>query len=161
MYNINIISYEDNEGVKKLIHTVMPEFGAVGEGFAIVDPEVEDMYTTYSQDGYLYLVVKDEKSNQILGGAGIGPLVGAGAKYCELKKMYFLSTLRGKGYGKKLLTQLLEAAKNKGYDYCYIETLGNMKGAIGLYEKFGFTLLDKPLGDTGHFGCNTWYLKEL
>lgn len=41
---IRKIKTQDNQSVKNIIHTVMPEFGASGEGFAIHDPEVEDMY---------------------------------------------------------------------------------------------------------------------
>jgi putative acetyltransferase len=43
----------------------------------------------------------------------------------------------------------------------YIETLPELEKAIRVYEKFGFSYLDKPLGDTGHFGCSVWMLKAL
>jgi putative acetyltransferase len=33
--------------------------------------------------------------------------------------------------------------------------------AVGLYEQFGFTHLDAPLGNTGHFGCDIWMMKSL
>ena len=30
-----------------------------------------------------------------------------------------------------------------------------------LYERSGFHRIDGPMGDTGHGGCNTFYLREL
>ncbi len=32
---------------------------------------------------------------------------------------------------------------------------------ISLYERTGFTRSDAPLGNTGHGGCNSFYLLEL
>ena len=36
-----------------------------------------------------------------------------------------------------------------------------MDAAQSLYEKTGFRMLDAPLGATGHFSCNRWYLLDL
>ena len=36
-----------------------------------------------------------------------------------------------------------------------------MADARRLYEKKGFEKLDRPLGATGHFGCDAWYAREL
>jgi len=32
---------------------------------------------------------------------------------------------------------------------------------VGMYQKLGFKNIDKPLGNSGHFGCNIWMIKEL
>jgi putative acetyltransferase len=55
----------------------------------------------------------------------------------------------------------MSKAKEMGFVSMYIETLPELKKAISVYEKFGFNYLDKPLGDTGHFGCSVWMLKSL
>jgi putative acetyltransferase len=39
--------------------------------------------------------------------------------------------------------------------------MSELKQAIGVYEKFGFDYLNKPLGNTGHFGCDVWMLKNI
>jgi putative acetyltransferase len=36
-----------------------------------------------------------------------------------------------------------------------------MDAAMRLYERSGFRRIDAPLGDTGHGGCNTFYLLDL
>jgi putative acetyltransferase len=55
----------------------------------------------------------------------------------------------------------LEDAKNFGYESCYLESLSNMLDARRLYEKFGFKIIDAPMGNTGHSGCNVFMLKKL
>ncbi len=155
---IRKITEADNAGVKHLIKTVMPEFGACGDGFAINDPEVEAMFEAY-QDKAVYYVVTDGKN--ILGGGGVAQLKGADESICELRKMYFLPELRGQGKGKELLNLCLKSAKELGYKTCYLETLTNMHRAKKLYNSAGFTKRTKPLGNTGHFGCDSWFEKQL
>jgi putative acetyltransferase len=43
----------------------------------------------------------------------------------------------------------------------YLETLPELHQAVKVYEKFGFRYLKGPLGNTGHFGCDLWMLKDL
>lgn len=68
---------------------------------------------------------------------------------------------RGKGIGKKLMEGCIQAAKDLGYEKIYLETLDNMSDARELYLKSGFESIEKPLGNTGHCGCNTWMEKKL
>jgi putative acetyltransferase len=36
-----------------------------------------------------------------------------------------------------------------------------LKQALIVYEKFGFSYLDGPMGNSGHFGCERWMIKNL
>lgn len=153
------IAKRDNAGVAKLIRAVMPEFGASGPGFAILDPEVDRMFETYALPKSAYFVLTD--GNGILGGAGVAPLLGGDADTCELRKMYFLKEARGHGWGRQVLARALETARTLGFAKCYLETLKNMDVANALYRKFGFEKIAGPLGNTGHFGCDAWYVKNL
>ena len=156
---IRIIRPEDNPFVRNIIKTVMPEFGASGQGFAIHDTEVEDMFEAYAKPRWAYYVcVVDGKP---VGGGGIAPLEGGGDDICELKKMYFLQEGRGKGLGQQLLTACLLKAKEIGFKYCYLETFNTMNEAMKLYEKNGFVKIDGPMGNTGHFACDTFYKRKL
>lgn len=156
---IRKIKPEDNESVAEIIRTVMPEFGAGGQGFAIHDREVNDMYSAYSGAKASYFVC--ESSGRLIGGGGVGPLVGGPGETCELKKMYFLSEGRGKGLGEKLLLRCLKEARMLGYRYCYLETFNTMTNAMKLYEKNGFEKIEGPMGNTGHFACDVFYLQKL
>lgn len=117
------------------------------------------MYETYAQPGHAYFVF--EENGKILGGGGIGPLKGGEANTCELKKMYFLPEGRGKGLGQSVLSACLEAAKELGYTYCYLETFNTMQLAMKLYERNGFEKINGPCGSTGHFACDVFYQKNL
>jgi putative acetyltransferase len=158
-YEIRPIRPSDNPKVSRIIRDVMTEYGAVGEGYSINDPEVDDMYGAYPDTHSAFFVVTGEK--QLLGCGGVGPLQGEDQTTCELRKMYFLPPLRGTGMGTRLLSLCLEKAKDLGYRQCYLETLESMSHARHLYRKFGFTPLDRPLGNTGHTSCNAWMVRSL
>ena len=153
------IEARDDATIAAIIRTVMPEFGAVGCGFAIADPEVDWMHRAYAAPRCAYFVV--ERDGVVEGGGGIAPLEGGDADTCELRKMYFLSSLRGLGAGTALMARCLEAARAAGFRRCYLETLTGMDGAMRLYERSGFQRIDAPMGATGHGGCNTFYLRTL
>ena len=150
---------KDNSAVRDIIRTVMPEFGASGQGFAIHDQEVENMYAAYTQSRCSYFVW--EEDGKIFGGGGVAPLAGGDGDTCELKKMYFLPEGRGKGLGQSVLTECLKAAKSLGYKFCYLETFNTMNSAMKLYEKNGFTKIPGPCGNTGHFSCDVFYRLTL
>lgn len=149
----------DNPFVRNIIKTVMPEFGASGQGFAIHDKEVEDMFSAYSKKGCAYFVC--ELDGKIVGGGGVAPLEGGDEDICELKKMYFLSEARGKGLGQHVLHSCLNAAREIGFKYCYLETFNTMHKAMKLYEKNSFKKINGPLGNTGHFACDIFYKLDL
>jgi len=156
---VRLIQPRDNDAVKAIIKSVMPEFGASSPGFAIHDPEVEDMFAAYTKSRSAYFVC--EANTNVVGGGGIAQLQGGDEQTCELKKMYFLPEGRGKGYAQLLLTDCLEAARSHHYKYCYLETFNTMHQAMKLYERNGFKKIDGPMGNTGHFACDIFYLLEL
>lgn len=156
---IRAIKPEDNAAIACVIRTVMPEFGADGDGFAIKDAEVDAMFEAYSQPRRAYFVV--EQNGRIIGGGGVAPLQGGDEQTCELRKMYFLPEGRGRGIGQEILNRCLDAARRFGYKICYLETTEQMSAARKLYEKNGFVRLTKRMGETGHFGCDRFYAKPL
>jgi putative acetyltransferase len=153
------IEARDNAAMAAIIRAVMPEFGAIGSGFAINDPEVDWMSHAYAQPRCAYFVVEDD--GIVVGGGGAAPLAGGDDATCELRKMYFLPQARGRGAGAAMMARCLNAARASGFRQCYLETLGGMDAAMKLYERSGFHRIDRPLGDTGHGGCNTFYLLDL
>jgi len=156
---IRSIEARDDARIAEIIRAVMPEFGATGCGFAINDPEVDWMSRAYAQPRCAYFGVEDGK--EVLGGGGIAPLDGGEDDTCELRKMYFLPQARGRGAGAAMMQRCLDAARELGFRRCYLETLSGMDAAMKLYDRSGFRRIDAPMGDTGHGGCNTFYLREL
>ena len=156
---IRSIRSTDEPAVARVIRAVMPEFGADGPGFAIHDAEVDHMFTAYERARARYFVL--EAGGQVLGGGGIAPLDGGEADTCELRKMYFLPEARGRGWGERLLTRCLEAAREAGYARCYLETCTGMEAAMRLYVKMGFQPICSSMGSTGHCGCDRFYVLAL
>lgn len=153
------IQPEDNPAMAALIRQVMTEFGAVGNGFSIEDPEVDSMYEAYEDPQTVFYVVM--MRGELVGGAGVAPLEGGEPDVCELKKMYFLPEARGRGAGKVLAELLINEAKLLGFRRIYVETLDRMQAANRLYSKLGFRPLETCLGNTGHHGCDRYYALDL
>jgi putative acetyltransferase len=158
-YRIRPIEARDDAAMAAVIRKVMPEFGAVGCGFAINDPEVDWLTRAYSQPRSAYYVVEDD--GIVVGGGGVAPLEGGDGETCELRKMYFLPLARGRGAGAEMMARCLDAARDFNFRQCYLETLGGMDAAMKLYERSGFARIDAPMGATGHGGCNAFYLRAL
>jgi putative acetyltransferase len=158
-FTIRPIETTDDARMAQIIRTVMPEFGATGDGFAINDPEVDWMTRAYSAPRCSYFVVEHE--GEVKGGGGVAPLVNGEPDMCELRKMYFLPQLRGMGAGAALMRRCLEAARGHGFKRCYLETLKGMDAAMRLYERSGFRKIPGPIGCTGHGGCDSFYILDL
>lgn len=156
---IRPIEPSDNAAMAAIIRSVMPEFGADGPGFAIHDAEVDTMSQAYAQPRCSYFVV--ERDGVVIGGGGVAPLEGGEPEVCELRKMYFLPAARGIGAGTAMMQRCLDAARAHGFKRCYLETLTGMDAARALYRRSGFTPLCAPMGGTGHFSCDHFFIREL
>ncbi|WP_431165274.1 GNAT family N-acetyltransferase [Tenacibaculum halocynthiae] len=156
---IREIKPEDNKQIATVIRNVLIEFGVPKVGTAYEDSATDEMYETYQEENAGYYII--EHKNKIVGGAGFSKLDNFEGNVCEFQKMYFLPIARGKGLGSKLIEFSLNEAKKQGFEHCYLETMPYMDAARALYKKNGFVNLDKPMGDTGHFSCNVWMIKEL
>jgi putative acetyltransferase len=153
------IEPSDDAAIAAIIRSVMPEFGAGGEGFAIHDAEVGGMCAAYAKPRSAYFVL--EVGGRVAGGGGVAPLENGDAEVCELRKMYFLPEARGLGAGDAMITHCLDAAREFGFKRCYLETLTGMDAAQALYRKHGFAALCAPMGSTGHHGCDRWFIRTL
>ncbi|HTV83787.1 MAG TPA: GNAT family N-acetyltransferase [Dyella sp.] len=156
---IRPIEPRDDAAVAGVIRAVMPEFGADGPGFAIHDAEVDNMHAAYTQPRSAYFVVQCD--GIVLGGGGVAQLEGAAEDVCELRKMYFLPQARGIGAGAAVMRHCLDAARGFGFKRCYLETLTGMDAAQSLYRKHGFVPLNAPMGGTGHFSCDRFFILDL
>jgi len=158
-FKIREINSEDNLKIAKAIREVLIEYGVPKVGTAYADTILDTLSEAYNDKNSIYYVI--EKGAKIYGGAGIKQLDNYKGNVCELQKMYFMPEARGIGLGSKMMQICLEKATNFGFDQCYLETLPYMEEARKLYRKVGFKDLEAPMGDTGHYSCNLWMLKNL
>jgi len=157
--HIRFIQPSDNAALAVIIRDSLSEFGANKPGTVFYDSTTDALHSLFQLPGSFYLVA--EEDGQLLGGAGIFPSKGLPEGICELVKMYLHKSARGKGLGRLLINKCLEKAKELGYKKVYLETMPELRKAVSVYEKFGFTYLNGPLGNTGHFGCDVWMIKDL
>ena len=156
---IRKIEPNDNAQLEQVIRACFHEFKIPLEGTAYSDKETPKMFESYQNSNDIYFVI--DSDGEILGGGGVKPLKDFEADVCEIQKMYFSPKVRGKGYGKLLFEKSMEAAKNLGYKQCYLESAPQLKAAIHIYESYGFKHLQSALGNTGHFSCGVWMIKDL
>jgi len=97
-----------------------------------VASDFDRLISEVSSRGVFYLV---EFEGVII---GMGALDQIGEKTGAIKRMYIRPAYRGKGYGKALLQQLLQKAKEFGYHAIYLDSARFMTAAHNLYRSFGF-----------------------
>jgi putative acetyltransferase len=152
------ISPEFDDAIAKLIRCVLVELGVPKVGTAYEDKALDALSKYYEAENENYFLLFYK--NQLVGGTGIG-MADREKSICELQKMYFLPEARGKGWGKLMMQKCLDFAEKAGYKQCYIETLPYMKDAQKLYVSVGFRYIDYRVGNTGHYSCDVWMLKDL
>ncbi|WP_222981578.1 GNAT family N-acetyltransferase [Flagellimonas meishanensis] len=154
------IEEKDNKTLALLIRNVFEEFGAhLHRGTIYTDPTTDNLFDLFRKEDSICWVVK--KNDTIIGCCGIYPTRGLPDGCAELVKFYLAKDQRGRGIGKKILNLSIDSAKDFGYSSLYLESLPEFSNAVAMYERYGFKPLSKPLGDSGHFGCNIWMVKQL
>lgn len=158
--NIRNIEIADNQQLANIIRRTLEEFNIPKVGTVYSDPETDTLYQVFQQQpGSVYFVA--EEDGVLLGGCGVFPTQGLPEGCAELVKYYLTSASRGKGLGKILMDKIFIAAKELGYQQLYLESFPDFSKAVSIYEKAGFRRLDAAMGNSGHYACNVWMLKEL
>lgn len=157
---IRQIKSEDNKALAVIIRNTLVEFGANHPGTVYYDTTTDALYELFQKPRSRYFVAENGEG-KIVGGGGIFPTEGLPEDTCELVKMYLLPEVRGTGLGRKIIELCMLTAKENGFSKMYLETMPELQQALKAYEKFGFSYLDTPLGNSGHFGCDLHMLKIL
>jgi putative acetyltransferase len=149
----------DNKDLAAIVRNTLAEFGANHAGTVYYDPTTDNLFELFQKEKSIYYVAL--VNGEIVGGAGIFPSAGLPEKTCELVKMYLNKNARGQGLGKLLIEKCIHFATEQEYKHIYLETMPELKKAMSVYEKFGFYYLKGPMGNTGHFGCDVWMMKDI
>ncbi len=159
MITIRSIEPSDNQHLAVIIRNTLAEFGANHPGTVFYDATTDTLSEVFKKERSAYFVA--EIDGKIVGGGGIYPTDGLPEATCELVKMYLLHEARGIGLGKQLLEKCFATARNYGFRQIYLETMPELKLALKLYEKSGFSYLCSPMGSSGHFGCDLHMSRSL
>ena len=156
---IRKIQQSDNQLLAKIIRSCFHDFSVATKGTVYEDPTTDHLYELFQRDHSALFVAEVE--GELCGCCGIFPTAGLPENCAELVKFYMNKDNRGKGLGKKLMEESIAFAKKADYKSIYIESLPEFSTAVSIYEKQGFNYLEKPLGNSGHSGCNLWMLKNI
>lgn len=157
---IRPIGSADNVAIAHIIRRSLEEFGANRPGTVYFDDSTDHLFELFqSTPRSAYFIA--EKEGVILGGAGIFPTNGLPEGTCELVKMYLSPAARGMGLGRQMISRCIDVAAEKGFTSVYLETMPELKKAVSVYEKFGFSYLPGPMGNSGHNGCDIWMIKQM
>jgi putative acetyltransferase len=149
----------DNKELADLIRSVFREFGIDRPGTVYFDPTTDSLFELFRTKGSVYWIAED--NGKMIGGCGIYPTPGLPDGCAELVKFYLLAGWRGRGIGRRLMEKCFESAKESGYRQLYLESLPELEKAVSMYLKAGFRFIKHALGQSGHFGCNIWMIKDL
>jgi putative acetyltransferase len=157
--NFRSITVDDNVALAKIVRDVFIEFNIPTEGTVYTDPTTDDLYTVFQHPDSSYFIA--EEDGIVIGGCGVYPTDALPDGCAELVKFYLTPAARGKGVGRLLMEKSADAAVKLGYSQLYLESFPHLAKAVSMYEKAGYTLLDAPIGNSGHFATTIWMLKEL
>ncbi len=105
--------------------------------------------------GILYIIIIEGKVG------GMGAIKKLSDNVGELKSMYIRPLYRGRGYGKKTVSKLLEIGKDLGVNIFRLDTSKFMVTAQHIYRLAGFVERDKyPGSDVGHQWEPYWMWME-
>ena len=136
-----------------LIRDILAEYGLQCEPYG-ADRDVYDVELFYHTKGGEFWVV--ERQGKIVGTAGYYPIE-RGNNAVEIRKMYILPAIRGKGLGKFLLRELETKIIARGFDEIWIETASVLKEAVQMYETSGYL----PTTGVETPRCDRVYVKSL
>lgn len=123
----------EEAAIQALVVTVLNEYGLAPDA-ANTDADLADLSASYFDRGGVFRVLLGPEG-RVMGCGGLYPLNGSEA---EIRKMYLLPQARGRGFGRSLLEDLVQCARERGYERVVLETASVLKEAISLYRSFGF-----------------------
>jgi putative acetyltransferase len=152
-YALRRASNEDRRDIENLVFGVLAEYGLKSDPGS-TDADLSDIQGEYFDRGGTFDVLLDEQG-RIVGSVGLYRL---SSSTCEIRKMYLLAGLRGRGLGRRLLSHALSKARRLGCTRVELETASVLTEAIAIYEHRGFRRFDRA-----HLAprCDTAYYLEL
>jgi ribosomal protein S18 acetylase RimI-like enzyme len=111
---------------------------AAGLGFSLCfqgfDKELAELPGAYSPPRGCLLLAEVDGTH-----AGCIALRPRDETTCEMKRLYVRPHFRGTGLGRSLVNEILDEARQRGYQRIVLDTLPQMESAIRMYRHLGFT----------------------
>ncbi len=143
----------DKDAVITLVKNGLKEFGFEYDN-TTSESDLVDINKEYFTNNGTFLIIENEVSQIVATGA----IKEVRKNIFKIRKMYVVKTYRKKGLGKKMLTALIEFARQKNATQIFLETSSAMISAINLYRSFGFELSkNNPVSPR----CDCTFIKNI
>ena len=103
---IRTATNRDSERIIALVFDLLAEYGLPPDPDS-KDADLKDIESNYINAGGVFEVIEDRDGN-LVGAYGLYPL---DKETCELRKMYFLPEIRGRGLGRRILERAIGHAR--------------------------------------------------
>ena len=152
---------EDSAACLALVTSVLADFGLRPDPCG-TDADLADFAANYFARGGDFVVLLDN-AGAVVGTCGLYPLAETNGedgdqRAVELRKMYLVPSLRGRGQGRRLLEWAFTRARELGFRRMTLETATVLKDAIALYERHGFR---RDCAGAHSCRCDLAYARDL
>lgn len=120
------------EEARALVAAYVASLG-IDLSFQGIEAELADFPARYAAPDGAFLLALD--GERIVGCVGLKKF---GEGICEMKRLYVLDEYKGKGLGKRLVAEIIDTARSRGYGRMRLDTLPSMTAAQALYRSLGF-----------------------
>lgn len=158
-YKIRQIQTKDNAIIAHIIRSTLKNYNLDIPGTAYFDAMLDNLYEYYypfNNKGY-YVIT--DKSDMVVGGIGFEKAIYF-KNTAELQKLYLAEDVRGRRLSYLLIEFIHDKMKQSGFLNSYLETHTNLKEAIHLYKKSGYSEIECPK-DIVHSAMNMFFIKIL
>jgi GNAT superfamily N-acetyltransferase len=121
---------EDGRPARRLVFDILAEYGIPADPD---DSDADVMEFGTPPEGVVHLVA--EMNGDLVGSGILTPTSDGRVK---LSKLFLRSDHRGKGYGRRMLEEVISRARRDGHREVYLRTRAVYKEAVGLYEATGW-----------------------
>lgn len=149
--SISIIAARSSDDIAD-VRRLFLEYAAqlrIDLSFQGFDAELGQLPGCYSPPGGALLLARN-RDGAAIGCVAMRPL--EPPSVCELKRLYVTPAGRGQDLGRKLVSEIVEAATVAGYREMRLDTLSDMAAARAIYAAAGFLPIgayyDTPLAGT-------------
>ncbi|MEM8887850.1 MAG: GNAT family N-acetyltransferase [Bacteroidota bacterium] len=138
VYSINFGNHWEEGGLEMYLES---QFGDARMQKDLTDPNV------------LYFFIEDAGANIGFAKAKLDVKIEGftSSDMAELEKIYILPGHKGKGIGRKVMTQIMEICKARSMEHLYLCVIDTNYAAQAFYEKLGFSFHSKIRLDAPNF----------
>ena len=158
MFDMREMTAADDRAVAALVRSNLKKLGLDIPGTVYFDKELDHLSEYYGKSDRRYYVLENDHG-EVIGGIGFAAFAGM-KDTAELQKLYLDDSVKGSGLGYEMIAFIENEMWKAGFKVSYLETHDNLQAAIHIYQKCGYTEIDRP-SSVIHSTMNRFFIKKL